>query len=106
MDTDYTDEHGKTRIFLKAFPRESVKSVQSVYGTTATPKEPLWYYPKAAENQPCTIAEMIKANEVLLKENDEWLHFANPYQVISVQDMDEVLPALREIERLIALKSF
>ncbi|HSB02296.1 MAG TPA: aminodeoxychorismate synthase component I [Anaerolineales bacterium] len=43
----------------------------------------------------------IKANEVLLKDHHEWLHFANPFQIITAESLEDVLPALREIERLI-----
>lgn len=40
-------------------------------------------------------------NEVLLKQNGEWLYFSNPLRVISVRAVEEVLPALREIERIV-----
>ncbi|HEY3473501.1 MAG TPA: aminodeoxychorismate synthase component I [Anaerolineales bacterium] len=43
----------------------------------------------------------VTKNEVLLKNNDDWLHFHSPYQLILVEKLEEVLPALREIERLI-----
>ena len=43
----------------------------------------------------------IKTNEVLLKENETWLHFTDPYRVIQVDALADVLPALREIEDLI-----
>jgi para-aminobenzoate synthetase/4-amino-4-deoxychorismate lyase len=45
-------------------------------------------------------------NEVLLKENDEWLHFANSRQIIIAEKLDEVLPALRQIERLIKVNDW
>ncbi len=45
---------------------------------------------------------MVKINEVLLKENDQWLYFADPHRVITAQKLEDVLPALREIEKLIA----
>jgi para-aminobenzoate synthetase / 4-amino-4-deoxychorismate lyase len=45
-------------------------------------------------------------NGILLRENDEWLYFSNPYLVISAQTLDEVLPALREIERLIQVNDW
>ena len=32
LDTDYTDGHGKVRIFKRLFPCESVKSALSVCG--------------------------------------------------------------------------
>ena len=44
---------------------------------------------------------MIQKNEVLLKHNNEWLHFANPHQIISAASIDNVHATLREIERLI-----
>ncbi len=44
---------------------------------------------------------MIQKNEVLLKRNDEWLHFINPRQIISAVSIDDVHEALQEIERLI-----
>ena len=44
---------------------------------------------------------MIQKNEVLLKHNNEWLHFANPYQIISAASIDDVHAALQEIERLV-----
>jgi para-aminobenzoate synthetase/4-amino-4-deoxychorismate lyase len=42
----------------------------------------------------------INTNEVLLKENGTWLHFADPQRVIQANALAEVLPALREIEDL------
>ena len=39
-------------------------------------------------------------NEVLLKEDGEWLHFRDPYRLIAAEDLVDVLPALREIERM------
>jgi len=44
---------------------------------------------------------MIKTNEVVLKENDAWLHFAEPHRVIAAERLQDVLPALREIEDLV-----
>ena len=44
---------------------------------------------------------MIQKNEVLLKHNNEWLHFANPHQIISAASIDDVHAALQEIERLV-----
>jgi len=43
----------------------------------------------------------IKTNEVLLKDNREWLHFANPHEIVRAERLEEVLPALREVEQLI-----
>ncbi|HET9908145.1 MAG TPA: aminodeoxychorismate synthase component I [Anaerolineales bacterium] len=42
----------------------------------------------------------VRTNEVLLKAESTWLHFANPHRVILAQKQDEVIPALLEIERL------
>ena len=44
---------------------------------------------------------MIQKNEVLLKHNNEWLHFANPHQIISAASIDDVHAALQEIEKLV-----
>ena len=43
----------------------------------------------------------INTNEVLLKENGEWLHFTAPQRIIQATSLTDVLPALREIEDLI-----
>ena len=40
----------------------------------------------------------VNQNEVLLKGRQEWLHFTNPYRIITAERLDEILPALREIE--------
>lgn len=45
--------------------------------------------------------DIIKANEVLLKVPDGWLHFSKPHQIISTNDLDDVVPASLEIEKLI-----
>ncbi|HVF25680.1 MAG TPA: aminodeoxychorismate synthase component I [Anaerolineales bacterium] len=44
---------------------------------------------------------MIKTNEVLLKVNNEWLHFTEPKQIIVAKTLKDVLPASREMERLV-----
>src|SRR5215212_2174775 len=44
----------------------------------------------------------VKQNEVLLRENNEWLYFSKPHQIITAEKLEDVLPALRVIERLIA----
>ncbi|HSG44131.1 MAG TPA: aminodeoxychorismate synthase component I, partial [Anaerolineales bacterium] len=41
-------------------------------------------------------------NEVILKGTDGWLHFSNPDQIITVNDLDDVILALREIENMIS----
>jgi para-aminobenzoate synthetase / 4-amino-4-deoxychorismate lyase len=46
-------------------------------------------------------SSMVGTNEILLKENGQWLHFALPHQLISAETLEEVLPALRELERLV-----
>jgi para-aminobenzoate synthetase/4-amino-4-deoxychorismate lyase len=38
-------------------------------------------------------------NEVLLKDNDTWLHFSAPRRLIVAERLEDVLPALHEIER-------
>ena len=45
-------------------------------------------------------------NEVLLKENGEWLYFANPHQVVFAQKLEDVILALREIERLVKVNNW
>ncbi len=45
--------------------------------------------------------EKIKTNEVLLKNNTQWLHFTKPQQIIAAQNLDDVVFALREVERLV-----
>ncbi len=41
---------------------------------------------------------MIQTNELIVRDGDEWLHFANPQRVIVAEQLQDVLPALREIE--------
>ena len=41
----------------------------------------------------------VNGNEVLLKEHGQWLHFSKPYRVIVAEKLQDVLPALREIEQ-------
>ena len=48
----------------------------------------------------------IKQNEVLIKEGHHWLHFSNPHQIITTEKLEDVLPAIQEIERLIAVNVF
>jgi para-aminobenzoate synthetase / 4-amino-4-deoxychorismate lyase len=43
----------------------------------------------------------IKANEILLRESGRWLHFSEPDHIFVAKELEEVLPALRQIERLI-----
>jgi para-aminobenzoate synthetase / 4-amino-4-deoxychorismate lyase len=42
----------------------------------------------------------IKVNESLIKGDDAWLHFANPYRVIVAETVEDVVPALQEVEKL------
>src|SRR5262245_39024988 len=42
----------------------------------------------------------VKTNEVLLKVDDQWLHFANPHRVIAAEKPEDVISALREVERV------
>ncbi len=44
---------------------------------------------------------MIKKNEVLLKSNNEWVHFSNPHRIISATNVHDVRNALQEIEQLV-----
>ncbi|MEP7133899.1 MAG: aminodeoxychorismate synthase component I [Chloroflexota bacterium] len=46
----------------------------------------------------------INTNEVLLKENETWQHFADPHRVLQIDTLADVLPALREIENLVKFK--
>jgi para-aminobenzoate synthetase / 4-amino-4-deoxychorismate lyase len=53
-----------------------------------------------------TMDTFINKNEVLLKENEAWLHFSKPHRIIQVDELNEVIPALREIEDLIKLNGW
>lgn len=44
---------------------------------------------------------MIQKDEVLLKNNQEWLRFAKPNRIISAAKLSEVRAALKEVERLV-----
>jgi para-aminobenzoate synthetase/4-amino-4-deoxychorismate lyase len=44
---------------------------------------------------------VVKANECLLRESGKWLHFSAPQQIIVAERLEEILPALHEMERLI-----
>jgi para-aminobenzoate synthetase/4-amino-4-deoxychorismate lyase len=50
--------------------------------------------------------EFVNQNEVLIKENNEWIHFSNPHQIITAEKLEEILPALQEIERLTEVKAW
>ena len=47
------------------------------------------------------IAAMLKPNEVVLKENDSWIHFTKPHNIIQADTLDKILPALYKVEDLI-----
>ena len=49
---------------------------------------------------------LVKMNEILLNENGEWLHFAQPYHIIAAEKLEDVLLALHEIERLIKVNNW
>jgi para-aminobenzoate synthetase / 4-amino-4-deoxychorismate lyase len=49
---------------------------------------------------------LIQKNEVLLKGNNEWLHFANPHIIISAVSIEDVHGALQEIEHLVEEKKW
>jgi para-aminobenzoate synthetase/4-amino-4-deoxychorismate lyase len=48
---------------------------------------------------------LIKSNELLLKENDEWLYFSSPRHIVIAERLADVVPALREIEQLTEMQS-
>jgi para-aminobenzoate synthetase/4-amino-4-deoxychorismate lyase len=41
---------------------------------------------------------MIEQNNIVLNTGEGWMHYSNPYRVILVEQLRDVLPALREIE--------
>lgn len=45
--------------------------------------------------------EHVDKNEALIRDNTEWLHFSNPFEVFSTENLDDVLPILRKIEQLV-----
>jgi len=47
-----------------------------------------------------------KKNDVLLRDRDRWLYFSNPHQIMVAQALDEVIPTLHQIERLIEENSW
>lgn len=46
--------------------------------------------------------EWAKPNEVLLRANKEWLYFSSPHQIIKEESLENVLPALRKVEKLVS----
>jgi para-aminobenzoate synthetase/4-amino-4-deoxychorismate lyase len=47
-----------------------------------------------------------RTNEVLLRDSEQWYHFANPHQVVTAKKLEEVLPALQKIEQLVKTKNW
>ena len=45
--------------------------------------------------------EHVNKNEILLKDEAQWLHFTAPYHSISIDKLEQVPSALREVERLV-----
>jgi para-aminobenzoate synthetase / 4-amino-4-deoxychorismate lyase len=45
--------------------------------------------------------DIAKKHEVLLKDNHEWLYFSDPHRIFVAQTLDEVIPALQEIEQCV-----
>ena len=41
----------------------------------------------------------LQPNEALLKDNEQWLYFTKPVQIITVNKLEDVIPAMCEIER-------
>jgi para-aminobenzoate synthetase/4-amino-4-deoxychorismate lyase len=48
----------------------------------------------------------VKKDEVLLRSDPAWLHFRAPHDVFRVDTLEDVVPALREIERLTQLRGW
>jgi len=42
-----------------------------------------------------------QTNDIVLKDGEQWLYFTQPKQVITTNELDSILPSMREIERLI-----
>lgn len=45
--------------------------------------------------------DTVNKNEVLLKDNKEWLYFHHPRKILIAEELDDVIPALQEIEERI-----
>jgi para-aminobenzoate synthetase / 4-amino-4-deoxychorismate lyase len=45
--------------------------------------------------------QMIKTNEVLLKSGRDWLHYADPHQILSTKDIHQVRQVLQQVEALV-----
>ena len=48
----------------------------------------------------------IREREILLKEDNVWLHFANPYRLITASKVEDIWPALQAIERSTAANNW
>ena len=44
----------------------------------------------------------VKENEVLLRDNGQWLYFSNPHKIVVAKKREGVLPALTEVEHLLS----
>lgn len=40
-------------------------------------------------------------NEIILRQNSEWLYFSRPHRVVEVHNLNDVVPALEEVEDLV-----
>ena len=47
-----------------------------------------------------------QVNEVMLKYEGGWLHFTDPQRLVTAKKLDEVIPALREIEGLVTVNGW
>lgn len=45
--------------------------------------------------------DQLSLNEVLLRDRDQWLYFSEPRQVITVETLNDVIPALQKVEKYI-----
>lgn len=43
----------------------------------------------------------LKLNEVLLRDPEQWLYFSEPRDIITVETLDDVIPALQKVEKYI-----
>lgn len=40
-------------------------------------------------------------NEIILRQNDKWLYFSRPHRVIEIHNLNDVVPAVEEVEDLV-----
>ena len=45
-------------------------------------------------------------NDILIKQNDEWLYFSKPHHLFSIHTLEDVIPSLQEIEKLIQVNQW